>query len=110
MASNRPTRVAEVRSREIYLCDDVFLLSRFSTADLGQARNMADLNLTEIHDTLVELAFAAGKMILAANPQDLDTDTKLNCKRWRQLSRASVKPQTAAATYLSLYIPSRVIS
>ena len=71
---------------------------------------MADLNLTEIHDTLVELAFAAGKMILAANPQDLDTDTKLNCKRWRQLSRASVKPQTAAATYMSLYIQSLVIS
>jgi hypothetical protein len=40
---------------------------------------MADLNLKEIHDTLVSLAFEAGKMIMSANPQDLDQGTKLNC-------------------------------
>jgi myo-inositol-1(or 4)-monophosphatase len=41
---------------------------------------MADLNLQEIHDTLVSLAHEAGRMIMAANPQDLGTGTKLNCQ------------------------------
>lgn len=40
---------------------------------------MADLNLQVVHDTMVELAYEAGQMILAANPADLDTGTKLNC-------------------------------
>ncbi|KAI1083500.1 inositol monophosphatase [Whalleya microplaca] len=39
---------------------------------------MADLNLQEIHDTLVSVAHEAGRMMLAANPTDLATDTKLN--------------------------------
>lgn len=42
---------------------------------------MADLNLKEIHDLLVELAFEAGKMIMDANPSDIDQGTKLNCER-----------------------------
>lgn len=41
---------------------------------------MADLNLQEIRDCLVAVAHEAGKMIMAANPQDLDTGTKLNCR------------------------------
>ncbi|KAK7998088.1 rheb small monomeric GTPase RhbA [Apiospora arundinis] len=40
--------------------------------------NMADLNLEEIRDTLVSVAYEAGRMILSANPTDIATDTKLN--------------------------------
>ncbi|CAJ2513590.1 Uu.00g017090.m01.CDS01 [Anthostomella pinea] len=39
---------------------------------------MADLNLQEIHDTLISVAHEAGRMMLAANPTDIDTGTKLN--------------------------------
>lgn len=39
---------------------------------------MADINLQEIHDLLVSIAFEAGKMIMAANPSTISTDTKLN--------------------------------
>ncbi|KAK8042595.1 inositol monophosphatase [Apiospora phragmitis] len=39
---------------------------------------MANLDLEEIHDTLVEVAYEAGRMILSANPTDIATDTKLN--------------------------------
>ena len=40
---------------------------------------MADLDLKEIHDTLVSLAFDAGKMIMAADPRAISSGTKLNC-------------------------------
>ncbi|KAK0714860.1 hypothetical protein B0H67DRAFT_489594 [Lasiosphaeris hirsuta] len=36
------------------------------------------INLQEIHDTLVLIAFEAGRMILAANPNDISTGTKMN--------------------------------
>ncbi|KAI1342314.1 inositol monophosphatase [Xylariaceae sp. FL0016] len=39
---------------------------------------MSDINLQEIHDTLVLVAREAGRKMLAANPADLDTGTKLN--------------------------------
>ncbi|KAI0014370.1 inositol monophosphatase [Xylariaceae sp. FL0662B] len=39
---------------------------------------MADLDLQEIHDTLISVAHEAGRMMLSANPADLATDTKLN--------------------------------
>ncbi|KAL7627534.1 hypothetical protein AAE478_001727 [Parahypoxylon ruwenzoriense] len=39
---------------------------------------MADLNLQEIHDTLVTVAHEAGRMILSANPTDIEKGTKLN--------------------------------
>jgi myo-inositol-1(or 4)-monophosphatase len=39
---------------------------------------MADLDLQAIHDLLVSIAFEAGKMITAANPASISTDTKLN--------------------------------
>jgi hypothetical protein len=39
---------------------------------------MAEVNLQEVHDTLVSIAFEAGRMILAANPSSISTDTKLN--------------------------------
>ncbi|TPX18913.1 uncharacterized protein E0L32_011391 [Thyridium curvatum] len=39
---------------------------------------MADVNLQEIHDTLLSIAFEAGRMIMAANPNDISTGTKLN--------------------------------
>lgn len=38
-----------------------------------------DLNLQEIHDTLIEIAREAGRMILSVDPTDIDTGTKLNC-------------------------------
>lgn len=40
---------------------------------------MADLNLQEIHDTLISVAHEAGRMILSANPTDISTGIKLNC-------------------------------
>jgi hypothetical protein len=40
---------------------------------------MSDLNLQAVHDELISVAYEAGAMILAANPAELDTDTKLNC-------------------------------
>ncbi|PTD11212.1 Inositol monophosphatase 2 [Fusarium culmorum] len=39
---------------------------------------MTDLNLQAVRDELVSVAYEAGAMILAANPAELDTDTKLN--------------------------------
>jgi hypothetical protein len=41
---------------------------------------MAELNLQAVHDEMVSIAYEAGQMILSANPADLDTGTKLNCK------------------------------
>jgi myo-inositol-1(or 4)-monophosphatase len=41
---------------------------------------MADLDLQEIHDTLMSIANDVGRMILSANPTDIDQRTKLNCK------------------------------
>ncbi|UNI22046.1 Inositol-phosphate phosphatase [Purpureocillium takamizusanense] len=40
---------------------------------------MADVvDLQAVHDAMVSAAYEAGKMILAANPADIDTGTKLN--------------------------------
>lgn len=39
---------------------------------------MAEVDLQAVHDTLVSVAFEAGRMILAANPNKISTDTKLN--------------------------------
>ena len=41
---------------------------------------MADLDLQAIHDEMISVAHAAGEMMLAANPGDINTGTKLNCK------------------------------
>lgn len=41
---------------------------------------MADINLQKIHDDLVAIAYEAGSMIMAANPNSISTGTKLNCK------------------------------
>lgn len=41
---------------------------------------MADIDLQDVHDTLVAIAYEAGQMILNANPSDIDQGTKLNCK------------------------------
>ena len=40
---------------------------------------MADLNLQEIHDLLVNVAQEAGRMMLAATPSYLSSGTKKNC-------------------------------
>lgn len=42
---------------------------------------MAELDLQAIHDEMVSVAYEAGKMIMAANPQDIGSDTKLNCEK-----------------------------
>lgn len=42
---------------------------------------MADLDLQAIHDEMVSVAYDAGAMMLAANPGDIDTGTKLNCEK-----------------------------
>ncbi|KAI1327135.1 inositol monophosphatase [Xylariaceae sp. FL0255] len=39
---------------------------------------MADLNFQEIRETLISVAHEAGRMMLAANPTDIDTGTKIN--------------------------------
>ncbi|KAG6060157.1 hypothetical protein E4U17_004947 [Claviceps sp. LM77 group G4] len=39
---------------------------------------MTELNLEAVRDEMVSVAYEAGRMILAANPADLDTGTKLN--------------------------------
>ncbi|ROW01186.1 hypothetical protein VSDG_02670 [Cytospora chrysosperma] len=39
---------------------------------------MSDINLQEVHDNLVAIAFEAGRMMLAANVNSISTDTKLN--------------------------------
>ncbi|KAL2263769.1 hypothetical protein VTK26DRAFT_5176 [Humicola hyalothermophila] len=39
---------------------------------------MASVDLQKVHDTLVSVAFEAGRMILAANPSSIPPDTKLN--------------------------------
>lgn len=40
---------------------------------------MAEVNLQQIHDHLLEISFEAGRMIRAANPNSITTGTKLNC-------------------------------
>lgn len=40
---------------------------------------MSDVNLQEIQQNLVSIAFEAGHMITAANPNSISTGTKLNC-------------------------------
>lgn len=39
---------------------------------------MADLNLEQVRDTMIAVAHEAGRMILAANPADIPSGTKLN--------------------------------
>ncbi|KAK3390201.1 hypothetical protein B0H63DRAFT_446340 [Podospora didyma] len=39
---------------------------------------MADINLQEVHDTLVSIAFEAGRMIMAANTSEITTGEKMN--------------------------------
>lgn len=41
---------------------------------------MEAIDLQEIHDTLITVAHEAGRMMLSANPADIDKGTKLNCK------------------------------
>ena len=39
---------------------------------------MATIDLQVVHDTLVSVAFEAGRMIRAANPSSIPPDTKMN--------------------------------
>lgn len=40
---------------------------------------MSSINLLEIHDNLLEIAFEAGRMITSANTNAIQTGTKINC-------------------------------
>jgi myo-inositol-1(or 4)-monophosphatase len=40
---------------------------------------MADINLQEIHDLLINVAEEAGRMTMAATPSQLSSGTKKNC-------------------------------
>ena len=51
---------------------------------------MADLDLQAVHDEMVATAYAAGEMMLAANPGDIDTDTKLNCEYYSEVDGYSL--------------------
>ena len=42
--------------------------------------NMGDIDLQAVHDEMISVAYAAGSIILAANPADLEMGSKLNCK------------------------------
>lgn len=42
--------------------------------------NPEDLDYGEIRDEMVSVAYAAGDMMLAANPGSIATGTKLNCE------------------------------
>ena len=65
----------------IYTFNNNTLSSHCPPETSRQAFNMADADsLQGVHDTLVALAFDAGKMILAADPSAIATDTKLNCR------------------------------
>lgn len=55
-----------------------------SNSPTGVAAIMADLDLQAVHDEMVAIAYEAGRMILSANPADLDTGTKLNCMSGRK--------------------------
>ena len=62
---------------------------------------MADLDLQAVHDELVSVAYEAGSMILAANPAELDTDTKLNCMSFilclvADSTKTSMQPSTSS--------------
>ena len=46
---------------------------------------MAEVNLQDIHDTLLLVAFEAGRMIMAADPNAGDQATKLNCENFLSL-------------------------
>ncbi|KAM7220932.1 hypothetical protein V8F06_003656 [Rhypophila decipiens] len=51
---------------------------RPKTGQLNTDTMAHHINLQDIHDTLVSVAFEAGKMIMAANPNDISQDTKMN--------------------------------
>lgn len=40
---------------------------------------MADIDLQDIHDTLISIAYKAGEMITSAHPSTAGTDLKKNC-------------------------------
>jgi len=42
------------------------------------AANMAEPDLQEVHDILIDLAYRAGEMIMAANPSTITADSKKN--------------------------------
>jgi myo-inositol-1(or 4)-monophosphatase len=40
---------------------------------------MDDFNLQQIHDTMLSIAFEAGRMVMAADQSEILTGTKKNC-------------------------------
>lgn len=82
--------------------------STYSRLQIHQTRqtSMADLNLQEIQDTLIAVAHEAGRMMLAANPTDIDKGTKLNCKSVNTYVGGTTPPfYPSAPPYVKLFSP-----
>lgn len=43
---------------------------------------MSNINLQEVHDNLLGIAFEAGQKITSANTNAIQTGTKINCMPW----------------------------
>lgn len=65
---------------------------------------MSDINLQEVHDNLVAIAFEAGRMMLAANVNSISTDTKLNCQSFPALPCHSM-PCHVFTPFASHHVP-----
>lgn len=69
---------------------------------------MAEVDLQAVHDTLVSVAFEAGRMILAANPSASSTDTKMNGSR--PLYPFSFQPFTIIHFLMRLDVADHILS
>jgi len=65
---------------------------------------MAGVDLQAVHDTLVSVAFEAGRMILAANPSSISTDTKMNGELPVSLAPSSPIPSSPFPLNPLLYL------
>lgn len=67
---------------------------------------MADLDLQEIHDFLITIAYKAGEMITAAHPSTGAAGSKKNCKTSNAFSNRTLAPlppfKTPPTTRLSI--------
>ncbi|TAQ90312.1 hypothetical protein B7494_g1355 [Chlorociboria aeruginascens] len=57
---------------------------------------MTEINLQEIHDLLLEVAYEAGRMMLSATPSSLDSGTKKNCTQLLSASAQNTNIYIAA--------------
>jgi hypothetical protein len=67
---------------------------------LQTTATMAAVDVQAVHDTLVDVAFEAGRMIMAANPSSISTDTKMN---GTFLFLSPFSPPFPSPSHLTLY-------